>query len=282
MTEKTQVLSFYQMVPNEAFQYVGILQLLLYFKWSWVGLIVDNKHGDMVAEVVLPVFSQRGICFAFVERNFPLGFQDNPLNSMDWLEEIQDKVMSSTVNVTIFFGEVNSMIRLRWMLSLSKTKQTLKYKVWILTAQMDFQSITFFRDWDIQVMHGAISLGIHSSEPRGFRQFLDSRNPFNTKEDGFIWDFWEQTFYCTLPDSVLGEKGDTCNGEQRLENLPAPLFEMSMTGYSYSIYNAVYAMAHAVQAMYSSKYQWGAIMVGSRRKHHHHQTWEVFGLKLVL
>ncbi|XP_062992869.1 vomeronasal type-2 receptor 26-like [Elgaria multicarinata webbii] len=49
------------------------------------------------------------------------------------------------------------------------------------------------------------------------------------------------------------ENGDICTGEEKLENLPAPFFEMSMTGHSYSIYNAVYALAYALNALFSSR-----------------------------
>ncbi|XP_063158972.1 vomeronasal type-2 receptor 26-like [Candoia aspera] len=45
---------------------------------------------------------------------------------------------------------------------------------------------------------------------------------------------------------------EACSGEENLENLPGPLFELQMTGQSYGIYNAVYAVAHALQEMVGS------------------------------
>ncbi|XP_060110653.1 vomeronasal type-2 receptor 26-like [Heteronotia binoei] len=55
-----------------------------------------------------------------------------------------------------------------------------------------------------------------------------------------------------IPQEPAG-LNETCTGEERLENLHSSLFEMSMTGHSYSIYNAVYAIAHAIHMLYSSR-----------------------------
>ncbi|XP_060110762.1 vomeronasal type-2 receptor 26-like [Heteronotia binoei] len=65
--------------------------------------------------------------------------------------------------------------------------------------------------------------------------------------DSFIQDFWEQAFRCSLKGSKEKEENkEMCTGEEKLENLPGILFEMGMSGQSYSVYNAVYSVAHAL------------------------------------
>nr|XP_016850852.1 PREDICTED: vomeronasal type-2 receptor 26 [Anolis carolinensis] len=41
-SDKTQFPSFFRMVPDEIFEYPGIVQLLQYFGWNWVDLIVPE------------------------------------------------------------------------------------------------------------------------------------------------------------------------------------------------------------------------------------------------
>nr|XP_028560152.1 vomeronasal type-2 receptor 26-like [Podarcis muralis] len=72
--------------------------------------------------------------------------------------------------------------------------------------------------------------------------------------DFFIKDFWQQAFACVFPSIVTDVMDpNICTGEENLEMLPTPFFEMSMTGHSYCIYNAVYAMAHSLHAMFSAR-----------------------------
>ncbi|KAF7237989.1 hypothetical protein EYD10_15326 [Varanus komodoensis] len=58
-----------QMVPNEAPQYMGVVQLLQHFGWTWIGLCaVDDDKGQRFLQTMVPMLSQNLICDAFILR----------------------------------------------------------------------------------------------------------------------------------------------------------------------------------------------------------------------
>ncbi|XP_015281609.1 PREDICTED: vomeronasal type-2 receptor 26-like [Gekko japonicus] len=252
-------LSIYRMVPNEAQQYKGILQLILHFRWTWTGLIVvDDERGERFQQALLPLFFQNGICLAFIAKFLQVTTINYYFTMMQNGLEKFDVVMESKANAVILYGDSESISYMRWSIQFSGTvfsAKKLKGKVYVTTIQMDFVSYYYQRNWDKQILHGAISFSVHTNQPPGFQQFLQSRKPHWTEGDGFIRNFWEQAFLCHFSDSLLGKEFDkNCSGEEKLESLPADIFDMSMTGPSYSIYNAVYAFAHSLHALHSSCY----------------------------
>ncbi|XP_053114723.1 vomeronasal type-2 receptor 26-like [Hemicordylus capensis] len=258
MNSNFQAVFSHWMFPNEAHQYMGILQLLLHFKWIWVGVISQNDdHAERFVQALFPMLSQKGICFDFIAK-FPQRTFSNAVTGMvaEGIETFRT-VMESTVNSLIVHGEIQSMMVLRMLFHLSKFEGIpVKTKVWIMTAQMDFTSLPFQRSLDIDFMHGTLSFALPSKEVKGFQKFLRIRNPTLNQEDGFIKVFWQEAFQCSIPSSRVDHTGGKiCTGEEKLETLPGSFFEMSMTGHSYSVYNAVYAVAHALQAMHSSQFK---------------------------
>ncbi|XP_054850286.1 vomeronasal type-2 receptor 26-like [Eublepharis macularius] len=247
--------SLYQMVPNDVYQYNGIVQLLVHFQWVWVGIFVtDDENGETFLQILLPLLSQSGICFAFIDRIQTMTHVDVIIGLFFSKLETFRNMMESKVNVFVVNGAPPSMENLSWHLRMIDLSSPTG-KVWVVTAHWDFVSKTLQREWDIQDFHGTISLTIHSNQPTGFKTFLHSINPFWAKEDGFIKGFWEQAFDCLLEksgESENEEAKEACTGEEKLENLPGPFFEMSMTGHSYNIYNAVYAVAHALHVISES------------------------------
>ncbi|XP_063158705.1 vomeronasal type-2 receptor 26-like [Candoia aspera] len=254
MNDKSQGVFLHQLFPNLDHHYKGILQLLLHFQWMWIGVLyVIDDSGESFVENVLPIFAQEGICFDFVETFPQIGFSSeiNPI-ALEGLRTIS-VVMGRTANVVVVHGEIQSMMVLRIMLQFSKFHEIpMKAKVWIFTAQMDFTSLPLLRSWDMDFIHGALSFAVHTKEVVSFYHFLQYRKLPSENEDIFFRDFWEEAFQCSFSDSSVGMKsGGHCTGEEKLETLPGSVFEMSMTSHSYSLYNAVHAVAEGLQAMRS-------------------------------
>ncbi|XP_078234273.1 vomeronasal type-2 receptor 26-like [Pogona vitticeps] len=274
MKDKTPGLPFYQMVPSEALQNEGLLSLLLHFGWTWIGLVVmGTENGERFVQTVVPMFYEKGVCFDFIKRIPTPDFAGNFPDLLEEGQKIYDKIMGSTATVILAYGESYSFATFRYLSYVSDTDVTKKSKgkVWIITAQVELSSYVFQRDWDEEIFHGALAFRFHSSHLSGFQQFIQDRNPFSATGDGFIKDFWQQAFACSFLDTDLGEEeSHLCTGEEKLEDLPIPYFDMSMTGHSYSIYNAVHAVAHALHAMSSSKLQQRAFFNGEKLKHRTH------------
>uniref|UniRef100_A0A670ZLR0 G-protein coupled receptors family 3 profile domain-containing protein n=1 Tax=Pseudonaja textilis TaxID=8673 RepID=A0A670ZLR0_PSETE len=243
------------MVPKEDHQYIGIIQLLHHFRWTWIGIFsVDNSNGDKFLQKMQPLLSQNGICSSFIERldqkvhleDFPGLYQTFSIISINMLYRKS--------NVFLAYGESWTIMWLRFIIFLldpeSKEKALFR-KVWITTAKIDFILSGIQITSDLKMYHGAISFTVHSRAVVGFREFLQAINPLSDCRDGFRQDVWEQSFDCSFPKPELqGMHSKKCTEEMKLEDLPAPVFEMEMTGQSYSVYNAVYAVAHALQSLY--------------------------------
>ncbi|XP_053120328.1 vomeronasal type-2 receptor 26-like [Hemicordylus capensis] len=267
MNDKTPGLPFYQMFPSEEHQHQGILSLLLHFSWKWiVGIVMDNDNGERYVQTVFSLFSQNSICFDFIERVPQIDFLSDLLDKMQESAQIQDKVMESKANVVVAYGESYTLAHFKFatfVLGLGLARNAIKGKVWIGTIQMEAAAFAFQRTWDLGQIHGALSFTVHSSDLPGFHQFVERRNPTSTKRDGFIQDWWERLFNCIFPNPFLSNlEKKICTGEEQLESLPKDMFELRMTGHSYSIYNAIYAVAHALHDISSSLFKHRVIMDG--------------------
>nr|XP_060636095.1 vomeronasal type-2 receptor 26-like [Anolis sagrei ordinatus] len=271
---------FHRMFPNIGYQYEGLVQLLLHFNWIWIGVVtMDDDTGEGFVQNVLPTFAQKGICFQFVAKLPQIAFSDGIQKLINEFDEMIKIIAGSTASVVVVHGEIHSVMVIRFMENIAQLTDTplqSSPKVWIMTAQMEFSSLSSHRRMSMHFLHGALSFAVHSKEPSGFKQFLQIRNPALEKEDKFLWAFWEEAFNCFLSDHLLGEEDKPpCTWKEKFETLPVSVFEMSMTSHSYSVYNAVYAVAHALQAMYSSKFKHNSVLNGRRKELWNRHPWQI-------
>ncbi|XP_026546395.1 vomeronasal type-2 receptor 26-like [Notechis scutatus] len=272
--ESKMAASFYHMAPNESLQIVGIIHLLKHFGWTWVGLIIlDDESGDNFLQALDPLLSENRICSAFVERFPKQAFFSIFQNTI--VERIYVFLMDTKINTFLLYGESTTAMLLFMFLKYAYAPK-IYGKMWILTAQMDLTLTSLHRPSDLQLFDGAISFAIHSNELPGFNEFLGALKPFQTQRDSLLKKLWEQGFDCIFSERNNQVKNDeACTGREELNTLPQHLFEM--TGHSYSIYNAVYAVFHAVHGMNSFKSKYKRVKENRRDELQGQDTWKLHG-----
>ncbi|XP_060549669.1 vomeronasal type-2 receptor 26-like [Pantherophis guttatus] len=263
------------MAPNDDLQHVGILSLLLYFSWTWIGILtMDDDRGERFVHDILPSFSNRGICFAFIEMFPRIDYSAGHENMLNEEAKMYEVITASNANIVVFYGVSYSVLFLIWFPHISEFGvQTsyinqLKGKVWVMTTQMELSVLNYQRTWSLNLLHGTLSFTIHTKELPGFQDFIQSQKPLSNQEDGFMMDFWQHVFNCAFPNRIQDKVvGLICTGKEKLQNVPGPFFEMNTIGHSYSIYNAVYSLAYALHAMTASRLSQKARMDQSKLMH---------------
>ncbi|KAH0626326.1 hypothetical protein JD844_001249 [Phrynosoma platyrhinos] len=272
-SDKTQFPSFFRMVPDEIFQYFGITQMLEYFGWNWIGLLIpEDENGERFHRILSASLVQKDICISLTQ-SVPkvTTYSSNPFLQKS-LNAIASALFSKNINVILVYGDSHSMEGLRIILESYEFyhKQPME-RIWITTAQWDFSGRRFTE----KSLNGTLSFALHTNVVPGFQEFLENLNPIQSNIF-FLKKFWCSAFVCSLPMYNLNFPNySSCTGEEKLRNLPGFLFEMGMSGQSYSVYNAVYALAHALHAADSLRAKRKAMGPESSWKLMDIQPWQV-------
>ncbi|XP_039182934.1 vomeronasal type-2 receptor 26-like [Crotalus tigris] len=114
--QTSKLSSLYFMIPKEDHQYIGIIQLLHHFRWTWIGIFaVDNNDGEKFLHKMQPLLSENGICSSFIERlaqlihleDFPEVYQTISIISMNWI--------TSKANAFLVYGEALTIMWLSFV-----------------------------------------------------------------------------------------------------------------------------------------------------------------------
>ncbi|XP_070589120.1 vomeronasal type-2 receptor 26-like [Erythrolamprus reginae] len=264
--------SFFQINSKEFPQYVGFVQLLLYFQWNWVGLLApEDDNGERFISALMPMLKEKEICLAFTER-----LKSNDLTmAVNQVAQIFLKWFKT--EVLILFGGSTVIRSLQVVVVFfEKDKRVPFRKVWIFTSHLKFSMNEFEEVLQfLKPFHGALHFRDHTGDVSEFSHFLLSLDPLNSQGDVFLPQWWENVFDCQIHKSgMIPQKGEKqCTGKEDVQNLPDYIFEKRMTGESYNIYNAIYALAYALHAMYGSRVRPTMIRLGKRISKF--QSWQV-------
>ncbi|XP_044526955.1 vomeronasal type-2 receptor 26-like [Gracilinanus agilis] len=241
LSDKVQFPSLYQMAPQDSSLHLGIVQLLLHFDWTWVGLVVtDDMRGEQFLWVMGEEMRSNKACVAFTEK-IPVSERRHAESQVAFMP----RIIGSSAKVIIVHGDTDSLMILRY----SQLHTIPIWKVWIITSHWDVTVRPYSRD--SETFHGSLIFSHQTSEIPGFKAFLGTVTPAKYPGDIFLKSFWVSAFEC--PDEPAKLEREDCFLNASLEMLPLHYFDMTMSGLSYLVYNAVYAVAWALQEMLQTR-----------------------------
>ncbi|KAK9408939.1 type-2 vomeronasal receptor [Crotalus adamanteus] len=270
--DRTVYPSFFRINPSEFPQYVGLVQLLLHFQWNWIGLLApEDDSGERFISSLRPMLEEKEICLAFTE------MLKSDIFATTQLKLLHVFKIWSKAEVIILFGDSSSIANVQVAVYGHEVMRNTPFqKVWILTSHWKLNVVGSKNVLQlIKPFHGALHFRYHTGDVSGFNRFLLSLDPLNPQGDLFLSPWWERLFGCMIhkPGKSLEKGKRTCTGKENLENVPTYVFERSMTDESYNIYNAIYAVAHALHAMYGSVTQ--PIMKRRGKRSSSVQSWQI-------
>ncbi|KAK9408925.1 type-2 vomeronasal receptor [Crotalus adamanteus] len=264
--------SFFWINPSEFPQCASLVQLLLHFQWNWVGLVApEDDDGERFVSTLMPMLKEKEICLAFTE-----------MMKSDFYASSGSKLLHifntwSKGEVIILFGDSSTITNVQVVAFVYETQRNTSFlKVWIFTSNWKLTAMNSqYILQSIKPFHGALHFRDHTGDVSEFSHFLMSLDPLNPQGDVFLPLWWEKVFACKIhkPGEMPSKGEKSCTGKENLMNLPSYMFEVSMSGESCNVYNAIYAVAHALHALYGSGTQSAMMRLAKRTTHV--QSWQL-------
>ncbi|XP_036621108.1 vomeronasal type-2 receptor 26-like [Trichosurus vulpecula] len=263
LSDKVKLPYVYQSANRDTTLHVAIVQLMLHFGWTWVGLILsDDIRGENFFRDVKEEMVKNGVCVAIKEI-----VPQNLLYKFDKETKLLYRILVSSSKVIFIYGDTNSLRELFPAIN----HFPLYGKLLVTTSSCDFgvHSSTETNE----NFHGMIIFSHVKPEVPGFTDFLNSVNPIKNPEDIFLKTFWETAFGCTLSEKRPGDmKFYACPKYYSLSDVNPDILDMVMSELSVNVYSAVYVVARALHEILQTQSkeisEFGAIPEISWKLHH--------------
>ncbi|XP_051061070.1 vomeronasal type-2 receptor 116-like [Phodopus roborovskii] len=238
LSDKDTFPSLYQMSPKHTALTKRVISLLLHFGWKWVGLIVteDPKGMEFLSELKAEIASV-DICVAFME-TIPANWELQMMSGGGLLN------LNTKVNVYVFYGNRDDVL----FFCIRNGIMSKRKKVWIMAKPHFVFLESAFVDRNIMMsfFEGSFSFSKNTNIP-GFKHFLEALTPSQYPGDLFFHKFWLDNFHCS-PPPLLYRFNTLCPLNTSLMTKQGKHLMITSES-TVSIWNAMYAVAHALHKM---------------------------------
>ncbi|XP_031716871.1 vomeronasal type-2 receptor 1 [Anarrhichthys ocellatus] len=252
LESKFQFPTFLRTIPNDKHQSTAIAQLVLHFGWTWVGTIAANDdYGKYGIKAFKEQVEEAGVCISFSEILPKVSSQED-------IQRIAKTIVEATSKIIVVFSsDVDLSPLILELLRHNVTNRTwIASEAWVTSALINQPEVN-------SVLGGTLGFGVKRADIPGLRRHLLDLDPYSNQ---LTEEFWEILFNCTLDygkavwqakqrakevngmlsRAVRGVPDGLCTGGESLAQLSNTYSDVSQLRITYSVYKAVYAVAHAL------------------------------------
>uniref|UniRef100_A0A8C5WPC8 G-protein coupled receptors family 3 profile domain-containing protein n=1 Tax=Laticauda laticaudata TaxID=8630 RepID=A0A8C5WPC8_LATLA len=233
LSDKRQFPYFYRMAPKNGIQYPAIVQLLLHFRWTLIGLFAsDTEKGENFMKIFTPMLVRNGICVVIAQRfsaNMPTTPFRDPISK--WRQ----------VNVFVFFTDFSTMMDgiCHVHFALEGLPQPIEGKIWIITL---FGVLPVKNHRLYKYVHSIWNFYIQE------REYDDSFQPFIFVEP----QFQSRSFHCSFSKHFLSVKvRRRCTQQEPLETKGKR--HNNKYRIDHRAYSVIKTLGYALNVAYSSR-----------------------------
>ncbi|XP_029437125.1 vomeronasal type-2 receptor 26-like isoform X1 [Rhinatrema bivittatum] len=262
MSDAAKFPYFYRTVPSELSLCAGLLKLLKHFDWTWVSIMApDDESSTRAVQILKEGIEQNGGCVAVTET-----FSHNKAITQEQMGKMIRRMLVTKVLILYctsqygrsVFSEINTVI--------------VPGIVWIITAEVDI-----FSSFDInlheqnqtwQRRNNLLAFTVAKKNIPSFSKFIREVNNtlFPRAMNPVLW--WEMLCDSRCPKSI---RRSCSTNKTPYEGLPC---SRKYLGSSYSVYNAVYALAHALHDRATSGSGSNAVSQGDSERFLDFRPWQ--------
>lgn len=244
------------MAPKDTTLALTMVSFILYFNWNWIGLVIsDDDLGNQFLLELKKQNENKEICFAFVKM-----ISVGDISSEPKIEMYYKQIAMSSSNVIIIYGDTDNFIDLIFRMWEPPVLQ----RIWVTTKQWNFP--TSKRDITHGIFYGALTFLPHHGEISGFKNFVQTWFHLRSKDLYLVMPEWKYFKYEASASNCKILKNNSPNAS--LDWLMEQKFDMTFSESSHNIYNAVYAIAHALHEMNLQQVDNQAIVNGKGASSH--------------
>ncbi|XP_043914588.1 extracellular calcium-sensing receptor-like [Protopterus annectens] len=271
LSNKNQFPSFLRTSPSDTFQSIGVAHLLIYFGWTWVGILAEESdYGQQGSQTVKEELLKSGACIAFFE-SIPVVYNEKKI------QRITDVIKGSSANAILAFSTDDGLNPVMEVIS----KHNITNKIWLASDGWFFSTI-FSNKKFIKILKGAIGFVSQKGEMPDFKEHLLDVSPFKYPNDIFLKEFWEVAFGCKWQHNfsqpvgnAVNEETLLCNGSEKLNELNNPFTDISSLTTPYNVYQAALVTGQALHDMSTCCPGYGLLENGSCPDINHFEPWQL-------